>query len=330
MNEDELDELLADGEAKEQQRRDREAVRAYKIKREHRLEEAFHELNVLPDKFHRETGEYPEYDNWPFCDPPPANYWRWYAQRVINVADVIVVDRWKANLDQLEIVETNGRIALGLLYHAMKRDVDSLAKKIEKTIMRVEDGPEAKAWLVVRIVRMLTNPPKTSENEIEPSSFPSEVAARENPSEAAAVTKMSTEEVIERLLCRLDAGDAFLSRRQLAKDIDCSYYRVDMAFKTTSRLQAWERTKKSKRRTQTFSDQDHDRLHQKCFEDPTEQIELQDEAEAALRKLIKNASDERKEQYLKIQAECKGDPMLTLLGIRQYKDDKSLRVLDHS
>ncbi|TWT30132.1 hypothetical protein [Blastopirellula retiformator] len=329
MNEEELDELLADGEAKEQQRRDREAVRAYEIKRERRLEEAFHELNVLPDKFHRETGEYPEYDNWPFCDPPPANYWRWYAKRMINVADVIDVDGWKANLDELEIVETNGRIALGLLHHAMNGDVDSLAKKIEKAIMRVEDGPEAKAWLVVRIVRMLTNPPKTSENETEPSPVPSEVVSRENPNEASAVPKMSTEEVIERLLCRMDAGDKFSSRRQLAKDIDSSYYRVDVAFKSTPRLQAWERTRAWKRRTHALTDKSQAR-HQKVNDqdDPLDKLIAQEEAEIRLRKLIERATDARKAEYLAIQSECNGNASVTLLRIKQKSDDNYNRVVD--
>lgn len=328
MNEDELDKLLDEGQAKEKERQEQEAIRIKVIQRERKLEKAFQSINVGPDDFNQETGEYPEVDNWPFCPPPPANYWRWYAKLVIQVAKQIVEDDWKGNLEQLEFSETNAKIALGLLFHAFEGNVESLAKKIEKAIMRHEDGPDTKAWLVVRIVSNLIALSRKSVDDDQPDPVEIQVASHENPEEALEGTRMSTEEVMERMLRRMKRGDEFPSKRKLANEIGCSYYQVDQAIKKSPELQAWERTRKQKRSTKGMTDSVSESLKNKSETNPAKIVERKDEAEVALRKLIENAKEKNRARYLKIQAECNGDAELTLLRIAQDKDSRSYKIRD--
>lgn len=330
MTEDELDALLAAGEAKENERREREAQRAKEIERERRLEDAFHDLNVQPDRFHEETGEFPEWDDCLFPPPPPANYWRWYSRRVIRVANVIVEDGWKSDLENLQIAETNGKIALGLLLHALKGDVESLAGKIEKAIMLGDDGQDTKAWLVVRIVRLLTNPPEKRSEEIQPISAQAEAVSGGNAEDAAQEPKLSTEEVQKRLLRKVNQGDEFTSKRQLEKEIGCTYYKVDQAIKSSLRLQEWESTKKRKGRTKGMSGEVRDGLKQSAEMDPAKIAERKEEAEVALRKLIEESSETQKAIHHEHVAAFRDNPELLLTYIEQAKDHRSDRVLDRS
>lgn len=328
MNEEELDKLLAEGEAKEKERLEQEAIRSARIQRERRLEKAFGELNVLPDTYHRETKDYPEYKSWPYCPPPPEGYWRWYAKRVIRVSEHIANEGWKDDLARLDIHETNGKIALGILFHAFEGDVDSLAKKIEKAIMRHEDGPDTKAWLVIRIARMLTHSPEKPTDAYQQSGMQAEVVSGENPEDAIAGPKWTTEEVIDRLLRRMKRGDKFPSRRKLQREIGCPYYRVEQAIKKNPELHAWARTKKQKRSTKGMTDSINESLEANGETDPAKIVERRDAAEVALRKLIENAKDKNKARYLKIQAECNGDAELTLLRIEQERDLRSYKIRD--
>lgn len=328
MNEDELDKLLDDVVVEDRERQEREEIKFEAIKRDRRLERAFARLNVSPDNFNQETGEYPEVDDFPLRTPPPASYWRWYAIRVIEVANVIVEDDWKPKLDQIEMSDMGGKIALGLLYHAIKGDVDSLADKIRIAFRCRIEGLEVKAWLAVRIVVMLTHEPQKREEIDHQIVAQMVVAADEKAESHVQSSRMSAEEVGERLLRRVDQGDEFTSARQLAEEIGCSSNTVNKAIRNDSRLTIW--ANKNKRKVQVYgaTKRDYDSIADAREDDPIEIAEAEEELEKLLDTLIQESTSEERADFHEAKLAVRGNLKATRLLIEQLRDQKGDHVYD--
>ncbi|PQO28516.1 hypothetical protein DTL21_28360 [Bremerella cremea] len=322
MNEDELDDLLKQGEVKETEGLLARVEREKEWERELRLKYAFDELNVQPRDFHFETGKFEKWDAHPHC-PPPEMYWEWYAQRVIRVANLIVEDGWKGDLDKLEVNAMNGKIAKGLLSHALEGNEKSLAKKIKKAVMRVEDedGQDTKAWLVVRIVQLLRDPPSTKvEDEGECQVNESHVV--DTTDDSSRKKRWVWQEVAKVLSHMVDIGDEYTGPDKLAIRIGCSSNTVRKAIRKVPRLKAWTHEAK-KAKSHGFNDIDQKTHAQTREVGPAVAVEEMEEAEMDFFKLVKEAEKDQREELLRLKALMLDNPEGFCFWVQQLKDDRS-------
>lgn len=330
MNEEEFQILIAEEKTKAQERRKLEDEDLVEWQRELRLKEAFDELNVTPTHFQRETGLYPEWDDFPFCPSPPHSYWVWYAKRVMRVYDRIVEDGWESDFEHLKTDNRNGMIAIGLIRHAKLRNIESLADALQTAIVRGDDGNEVKGWLAIQIIGRLRGLYQQDVKRMENLLDPHGNCDEEQLDDPLRQNGMTWQEAAERLLRLVSQGDNFTSQRQLGEVIGCSANTIGKAIRNENRLMLWAKEKMRKPKVFGASRQDNDNTAQSCEVDPGEMAEAQEELDKLLNQLIQVASDEDRAKYHQARSEVGENLEAIRLFINQLEDDKSRYVFDHT
>lgn len=308
MIEDELTKLLADDLAKADEERRQRAMRLVEHTREIRLQDAFDELNRSNvGTYHDETHGFPELEEKAHPGPPPEFYWDWYAERLISVAELIVEDGWLDDLRKLEADEVYGKIAIGLLLHATKKDVNSLARCLKEAIYWGTDGNRVEYWLGTKIVGKLRGLFQERTIEQVDANECEETPTKESI-DLSDSTGMNWQEVRDRLLVIVKSGQKYTSERKLAEPIGCSPNTVGRAIDETPCLQDWASERRRKPRTYEWSDRDNQSIAQDREVGPAEAMEAREEANLILEGLIENVSDQEHQKLVKAVSDRWDDP----------------------